>query len=151
MLKKTGKTVSVAESCTGGLIGYRLTHVSGSSEYFLEGAITYSNEAKVRALGVNRDLIDQKGAVSEEVAGAMVQGACRRFGTDVAIAVTGIAGPGGGSEEKPVGLTYIAVGTVDDVHCRRYVFSQDRLKNRDRAAQAGLDLLRRFLIGKLSD
>jgi nicotinamide-nucleotide amidase len=145
-LAVNGFTLAVAESCTGGLISERLTEVPGSSVYFMEGAITYSNEAKVRMLGVDPELIERSGAVSAEVAEAMAEGVRRRAGTDFGLAVTGIAGPGGGSEEKPVGLVYVALS--DDAHTehRKLTLPGDRHLIRWRASQAALDLLRRRLI-----
>ncbi|HEX5707503.1 MAG TPA: competence/damage-inducible protein A [Pyrinomonadaceae bacterium] len=145
-LAVAGFTLAVAESCTGGLISERLTEVPGSSTYFMEGLVTYSNEAKVRLLGVPMDLIAEYGAVSAEVAEAMAEGARLRAETDFGLAVTGIAGPGGGSEEKPVGLVYIALS--DDAHTehRRLMLPGDRHLIRWRASQAALDLLRRRLI-----
>ena len=134
--------VAVAESCTGGLIGHRLTQVAGSSEYFMEGAVTYSNSAKENRLGVPRELLVQHGAVSREVALAMAKGIREKAGTDIGLAVTGIAGPGGGTEDKPVGLTFIAVADSYGAECERFVFPQDRIHNKERAAQAALNLLR---------
>jgi nicotinamide-nucleotide amidase len=141
-----GFTLAVAESCTGGLISERLTEVPGSSVYFMEGAITYSNEAKVRMLGVDAELIERFGAVSAEVAEAMAEGVRSRAGTDFGLSVTGIAGPDGGSTDKPVGLVYIAL--ADDAHTehRKLVLPGDRHLIRWRASQAALDLLRRRLI-----
>ena len=106
-------TVAVAESCTGGLIAQRLTDVSGSSKYFVEGVVAYSNDAKTRTLGVEPMLLLEHGAVSAPVAEAMAQGVRHRAGTDFGLSVTGIAGPGGGSSDKPVGLVFIAL--ADDV------------------------------------
>ena len=103
------KTMCCAESCTGGLIGAAMTDMAGSSEYFLGSAVTYSNEAKMRILGVEEDTLIAHGAVSEETAREMALGAARVFGADYSVAVTGIAGPGGATETKPVGLVYIAV------------------------------------------
>ena len=145
-LAVTGFTLAVAESCTGGLVSQRLTEVPGSSVYFMEGVVTYSNDAKTRSLGVDSELIRKHGAVSAEVAEAMAEGVRRRADTDFGIAVTGIAGPGGGSEEKPVGLVYIALS--DDAHTehRKLVLPGDRHLIRWRASQAALDLLRRRLI-----
>lgn len=145
-LAVNGFTLAVAESCTGGLIASRLTDVPGSSTYFMEGVIAYSNEAKVRLLGVPADLIGEYGAVSAEVAEAMAEGVRRRAETDFGISVTGVAGPGGGTEEKPVGLVYIAL--ADDAHTehRKLMLPGDRHLIRWRAAQAALDLLRRRLI-----
>jgi nicotinamide-nucleotide amidase len=141
-LVRTGKTLAVAESSTGGLLAELITDIPGSSRYFTYGWVTYSNEAKCRELGVSREMIDTYGAVSEQVAQAMAQGARRRAGTDYAIAITGIAGPGGGSEQKPVGLVYIAVDNRDGTDTSRYVFSFDRSSVRLRAAQTALNILR---------
>lgn len=146
LLLQNKQTVAVAESCTGGLIGHRLTQVSGSSEYFLEGAVTYSNAAKHKRLGVAEELIVEYGAVSEEVVLAMAEGIRKSAGTDFGLAVTGIAGPTGGTEQKPVGLTFIAVSTAAHSECRKYIFHQDRGRNKERAAQAALDLLRCHLM-----
>jgi nicotinamide-nucleotide amidase len=141
-----GFTLAVAESCTGGLIAERLTEVPGSSVYFMEGIVAYSNEAKTRTLGVDADLIERYGAVSAEVAEAMAEGVRNRAETDFGLSVTGIAGPGGGSHEKPVGLVYIAL--ADDAHTehRKLQLPGDRHLIRWRASQAALDLLRRRLI-----
>jgi nicotinamide-nucleotide amidase len=141
-----GYTLAVAESCTGGLIAQRLTEISGASRYFIEGVVVYSNEAKTRRLGVEPVLLLEQGAVSAPVAEAMAEGVRERARTDFGLAVTGIAGPEGGSEEKPVGLVYIAL--ADDAHTehRRLVLPGDRHLIRWRASQAALDLLRRRLI-----
>lgn len=141
-----GFTLAVAESCTGGLIAHRLTEVPGSSNYFMEGIVTYSNEAKTRLLGVPSEMIERHGAVSSEVAEAMAEGVKARASTDFGLAVTGIAGPGGGTPEKPVGLVYVALS--DDAHTehRRIMLPGDRNLIRWRASQAALDLLRRRLI-----
>ncbi len=145
-LAVTGFTLATAESCTGGLIAQRITEVPGSSTYFKEGIVAYSNEAKVRLLGVPADLIGEYGAVSAPVAEAMAEGVRLRAETDFGIAVTGIAGPGGGDEAKPVGLVFIAL--ADDAHTehRKLMLPGDRQLVRWRAAQAALDLLRRRLI-----
>lgn len=141
-----GFTLAVAESCTGGLISERLTKVSGSSVYFMEGVVTYSNDAKIRSLGVDANLIAARGAVSAEVAEAMADGVRRRADTDFGISVTGIAGPGGGTEEKPVGLVYIALADDAHVEHRKLMLPGDRHLIRWRASQAALDLLRRRLL-----
>src|ERR1041384_2064685 len=145
-LAVNGFTLAVAESCTGGLIAERLTEVPGSSNYFREGVVTYSNEAKVRLLGVPSDLIGEYGAGSAPVAEAMAEGVRARAETDFGLAVTGIAGPGGGTEDKPVGLVYVAL--ADDAHTehRKLLLPGDRQLIRWRASQAALDLLRRRLI-----
>jgi len=141
-----GYSLAVAESCTGGLIAQRLTDVAGSSKYFIEGVVAYSNDAKTRTLGVEPVLLLEHGAVSAPVAEAMAEGVRQRARTDFGLSVTGIAGPGGGSEEKPVGLVYIAL--ADDAHIehRRMIIPGDRQLIRWRASQAALDLLRRRLI-----
>jgi nicotinamide-nucleotide amidase len=140
------QTLAVAESCTGGLIGHRITNVSGSSEYFLEGAVTYSNSAKHTRLGVDPAWIETHGAVSEEVATAMAEGIREWAGSDFGLAVTGIAGPSGGTPGKPVGLTYIAVTGPHGTYCEKFRFHQDRIRNKERAAQAALNLLRLYLL-----
>jgi nicotinamide-nucleotide amidase len=141
-----GFTLAVAESCTGGLVSQRLTEVPGSSVYFMEGVVTYSNDAKTRSLGVDSELILKHGAVSAEVAEAMAEGVRHRADTDFGLSVTGIAGPGGGTEAKPVGLVYIALS--DDAHTehRKLMLPGDRHLIRWRSSQAALDLLRRRLI-----
>lgn len=141
-LADLGKTLAVAESCTGGLLASLITDVPGSSRYFTYGWITYSNAAKQTELMVPAELIDKHGAVSEPVARAMAQGARRRSGADYAVGITGIAGPDGGSELKPVGLVYIAVDSRDGAETSRYVFPWDRSAVRLRAAQTALNLLR---------
>ena len=146
LLKENKSTLAVAESCTGGLIGHRLTNISGSSEYFLEGAVTYSNSAKHTRLGVDPAWIEAHGAVSEEVATMMAEGICQWAGSDFGLAVTGIAGPTGGTPDKPVGLTYIAVTGPRGTYCEKFRFHQDRVRNKERAAQAALNLLRLYLI-----
>jgi nicotinamide-nucleotide amidase len=148
LLKENNRTLAVAESCTGGLIGHRLTNVSGSSEYFLEGAVTYSNQAKQTRLGVDPALIEAHGAVSEKVATAMAEGIRQKSGSDFGLAVTGIAGPAGGTPDKPVGLTYIAVTGPRGTYCEKCRFHQDRVRNKERAAQAALNLLRLYLLDK---
>src|SRR2546423_1309819 len=145
-LAMTEFTVAVAESCTGGLIAQRLTNVPGSSKYFIEGVVTYSNESKVRLLGVDKKIIKEFGAVSQQVARDMARGVRHKAKSDFGLAVTGIAGPGGGTEEKPVGLVYIAL--ADDAHTehRKLMIPGDRELIRWRASQAMLDMLRRRLI-----
>ncbi len=145
LLTELGQTVSVAESCTGGLIGQRLTSVAGSSKYFLEGAVTYSNEAKQRTLGVPAETLRDFGAVSAECAEAMAAGMRAYAGTNHAISVTGIAGPDGGSYEKPVGTVFLGYSGPQGVFSRRIVLPGDRYLIRWRASQAALDLLRRKL------
>lgn len=147
LLKDRGVTISVAESCTGGLISSRLTNVSGSSEYFERGFITYSNGAKVEHLKIDEDLLIKYGAVSLEVARLMAEGVKAVSGTDIGLAATGIMGPLGGTPEKPVGMVYI--GICDDKICtaKEFRFGDDRLLNKDRTSQAALEMLRRNLLG----
>jgi nicotinamide-nucleotide amidase len=142
LLTRQGKTVAVAESCTGGLITKLLTDIPGSSKYFNYGWITYSNRAKISELGVPADLIQEYGAVSEQVALVMAEGARKRAGTDYSISTTGIAGPAGGTEQKPVGLVYIGVDCEKGSNILRCHFSGDRRFIRLRAAQTVLNLLR---------
>lgn len=144
-LIERGETVAVAESCTGGLIGSRFTDLPGSSAYFLEGAITYSNEAKTRALGVDSAIIAEHGAVSSECAEAMANGMREVAGTDHAISVTGIAGPDGGSDEKPVGTVFIGYSGPSGTKSVKIVLPGDRYLIRWRSSQAALDYLRRQL------
>lgn len=141
-------TLSVAESCTGGLITHRLTNVPGSSNYLLGGVVAYSYDAKERVLGVRHDTLYEHGAVSQETALEMARGVRRLLGSDVALAVTGIAGPSGGTPEKPVGLVYIALSARDFERCERYVWSGDRLQNKQQSSEAALKLLREYLEGK---
>jgi len=141
-----GYTLAVAESCTGGLLAQRLTDVPGSSKYFIEGVVTYSNDAKMKALGVEPILFLEHGAVSAPVAEAMAEGIRKRAETDFGLAITGIAGPGGGTEEKPVGLVYIAISSESGTEHRKLNLPGDRHLVRWRASQAALDLLRRRLI-----
>lgn len=146
LLLETGKTLSVAESCTGGLIGARLTDVPGASRYFTQGVVAYANEAKIETLNVASELIEKRGAVSAEVAEAMAEGMRRRAKTDYAVSVTGIAGPEGGSEEKPVGTVF--VGYADEFQTKSFkiILPGDRYLIRWRASQAALDYLRRQIL-----
>ncbi|MCS6870826.1 MAG: CinA family protein [Anaerolineae bacterium] len=138
-------TLSVAESCTGGLIMHRLTNVSGSSAYLMGGVVVYSYEAKVKFAGVQQKTLDQFGAVSAETAGEMARGVRAAFGTDYALAVTGIAGPSGGTPTKPVGLVYIALDCAHGTQVERYIWQSDREGNKACSAEAALALLYRHL------
>ena len=146
LFKQSGLSVALAESCTGGMIAARLTAEPGSSGYFLEGDVTYSNEAKSRMLGVPAELIAAKGAVSAEVAGAMARGARRAAGTDLALSVTGIAGPDGGSPGKPVGTVFIALADESDCPVAEYHFLGDRAAVRSITCFTALDWLRTYLL-----
>jgi competence/damage-inducible protein CinA-like protein len=142
-LKLRGYTLATAESCTGGLLAGRITDVPGSSDYFLEGVVSYSNEAKIDLLGVPKKLIEDHGAVSEQVAGAMAEGIRKRAGSTFGIGVTGIAGPGGGGDEKPVGLVYIALADDSQTTTRKFIFPGDRQFIRTLSVNAALDMVRR--------
>lgn len=150
LLTENKKTLSVAESCTGGLISARLTDVSGSSAYFIEGVTAYANEAKTRNLNVPAELIEKHGAVSAEVAEAMAKGMRERAKTDYSVSVTGVAGPGGGSEEKPVGLVYVGFSSETETKSIKLMLPGDRHLIRWRTSQAALDLLRRKMLKTLS-
>ena len=147
LLTECGATVATAESCTGGLLANRLTNVPGASAVFMEGFVTYANEAKVRALGVDAQLIAAHGAVSREVAAAMAEGARQRVGVDFALATTGVAGPGGGTDAKPVGTVFIALAVKSgETQVHRYRFATDRETFKNLTVQTALDLLRRELL-----
>jgi nicotinamide-nucleotide amidase len=146
MLVERAQTMSVAESCTGGLLAERLTEIPGSSRYFRGGFVTYSNEAKVRLLGVDAAMLEKEGAVSDPVARAMAAAARERMSVDYALSVTGVAGPDGGTEQTPVGTVFIGLATPSGVHARRIRFPGDRNRIRALAAQTALDLLRLHLI-----
>ncbi len=136
----------IAESCTGGLVGDRITNFAGSSEYFLGGIIAYAYEAKTALLGVPRELLLQHGAVSEKVARAMVRGARKRLDADIALALTGIMGPGGETPSKPVGLVYIALATGSTELCRKFLWHGTRIENKNSSATAALTMLKDYLV-----
>jgi nicotinamide-nucleotide amidase len=147
LLSDQGLTIAVAESCTGGLITHRLTQVPGSSAYVDRSVVCYSNQSKIDLLGVPPDLIARHGAVSREVAAAMARGIRQRAAVSVGLSVTGIAGPGGGTETKPVGLVYVGLdGGEPDIVTKEFRFHGDRTVIKQRSSQAALDLLRRLLI-----
>jgi nicotinamide-nucleotide amidase len=148
LLRKKGATLAVAESCTGGLISHWLTDVPGSSEYFLFSGVAYSNEAKITVLGVSRDTLGRFGAVHEETVKEMAEGARRVSGATYGIATSGIAGPDGGTEDKPVGTVCIGLASPLGVEGRRLFFPfGERTRNKQIFAMTALDLLRRELIG----
>jgi nicotinamide-nucleotide amidase len=147
LLRERHKTLATAESCTGGLLAERVTKISGSSEYFLEGFVTYHNTAKHERLGVPSELVQSRGAVSAEVAGAMAAGARERAGADFGLGITGIAGPTGGTVDKPVGLVYLACAFDGGVDVQKAIFLGDRQQVRFQSAQRALDMLRRNLLG----
>lgn len=143
--RRRGVSICVAESCTGGLLGARLTDIPGSSDVFVGGVIAYSNDVKMRELGVSMTDLERHGAVSEEVVRAMAAGARSKFGADIALAITGVAGPGGGTAEKPVGLVWICAEYDGRIEPRRLQLWGDREEIRYRSAQAAMDLARRML------
>ena len=141
-------SIAVAESCTGGLISAKITATPGSSAYHLGGVVAYANSMKIGYLGVPEEIINLKGAVSRETAEAMASGVRSRSGADIGLAVTGIAGPDGGTEEKPVGTVYIGIATAQENWVTRFHFSGDREQIREITAQSGLDLIRKYLLQK---
>jgi nicotinamide-nucleotide amidase len=146
MLVERGLTIGLAESCTGGLIASRLTDVPGSSRYVERGVVTYSNASKTELLGVPEDMIAAHGAVSEPVAVAMAEGIRSRSGVDIGIGVTGIAGPDGGTPEKPVGTVAIAAAAAAGTRVRTFRFVGGREMVKFQASQAALDMVRRLLL-----
>jgi nicotinamide-nucleotide amidase len=155
LLRRRRLTLAVAESCTGGLVSHRMTNVPGSSAYYQGAIVSYSNEVKERTLHVRLDTLERHGAVSEQAAREMAQGVRDVLRTDIGLSVTGIAGPDGGTPEKPVGLVYIALAAPDGVWAERHVWKNDhgdpldRWENKALSADAVLDLLRRYLRGCL--
>jgi nicotinamide-nucleotide amidase len=131
LLKKNGETLSVAESCTGGGLGAAITDIAGSSAYFEGGIISYSNEVKKNSLGVKQETLDSFGAVSEQTAIEMAKGVRKKLNSDYGISITGIAGPGGGTEEKPVGTVWIGLSDKNDTFAKKFVFSKSRQRNRE--------------------
>jgi nicotinamide-nucleotide amidase len=146
LLGKQQKTLSLAESCTGGNISHLITEIPGSSSAYLGGVVSYSNELKIKLLGVNRSTLETRGAVSEETALEMASGALKHLGSDYSIAITGIAGPDGGSEEKPVGTVWIAIAGPDFKLAKKFQFSKDRVRNITMASLSALNMLRKKLI-----
>jgi nicotinamide-nucleotide amidase len=147
LLGRAGKTLAVAESCTGGLLAERISAVPGASGWFRGGVVAYANEAKSSLLGVPETVLREHGAVSEPVARAMAEGARARFAADLAVATTGIAGPTGGSAEKPVGLVFVALARAEGTEVQEFLFPFDRIRHRMVTAQACLDWVRRTLLG----
>jgi len=143
-LETKGLKLAIAESLTGGLIGHILTETSGASRVFLGGVVAYDNRLKER-IGVSRQTLDQHGAVSEQTAAEMAQGIRAWMGADISLAVTGIAGPGGATETKPLGLTYVAVADENGIACERFQWSEDRSANKRSTAEAALKLVIRAI------
>ena len=148
LLKQRGLTLAVAESCTGGLVSHRITDVPGSSAYYLGSVTAYANTIKERVLRVRRGTLRRHGAVSEQTALEMARGVRQMLGADIGLAVTGIAGPEGGTPEKPVGLVFVALAAPEGDWVERYIWDGDRWQNKARSAEAALDLLRRYLEGE---
>ncbi|MBS1518753.1 MAG: competence/damage-inducible protein A [Bacteroidetes bacterium] len=146
ILRQRKKTLSVAESCTGGRISSRIVSVAGSSDYYAGGVCSYSNEMKIKILGVKKETLDKSGAVSEETAVEMAEGVRKLTGTDYAVSTTGIAGPAGGSSLKPVGLVWIGYSDREKSHAHKFLFGSNREVNIQRSAQRALDILRRELL-----
>ena len=144
-LRERGLTLALAESCTGGLIGNRITDVAGSSTYFLGGVVSYSYDAKERLLGVSHNTLYDSGAVSEPTAREMARGARRVLGADIGLAVTGIAGPGGAMPGKPVGLTWVALSARAAEQARQFIWQGNRTENKAQSAEAALTLLNDYL------
>ena len=147
LLTECGSTVAIAESCTGGMIGSHLTDLPGASKFFLGSAVTYSNESKEDILKVSHETLVKYGAVSEQTAKEMAEGVIALYKADYSISVTGIAGPDGGSQEKPVGLVYMAVSDGKRTHVQRMVFSGDRERIRNSTADTACEMLISFIEG----
>lgn len=145
-LRARGWRLAVAESCTGGLIGHRITNISGSSTYYLGSITAYAYRAKVRLLGVSWDTLEKHGAVSKETISEMALGVRRALAADVGIAVSGIAGPTGGTPEKPVGYTWIGLSTVDGIQTMQLTAGGNRIENKEEVAQAALEFLYQYLV-----
>ena len=142
-LRERGMTLAVAESCTGGLLSKRITDVPGCSDYYLGGVCSYANEVKMKVLGVKKETLDTVGAVSPEVAEQMAEGVAKALGADVGVGITGVAGPGGGTDEKPVGLVYISIWYNGQHHTRKMKSTNGRDRVRMQAASTALDMIRR--------
>ena len=149
-LAAAGATIAFAESCTGGLVCSRVTDVPGSSEYTQGAVVVYSDSAKVHILGVSSSILAQYGTVSGQTAKEMARGARRLFSVDLGVGITGIAGPGGGTPAKPVGLVFIALSTPDGDWVEKYIWEGDRAANKMRSADAALNLVLRYLEGTLN-
>jgi PncC family amidohydrolase len=148
-MRAQGLTISTAESCTGGLVSDRITNVSGSSEYFPGGVVVYSYEAKAGLLGVSWDTLNTHGAVSEEAVLEMARGARKLFNANIGISVSGIAGPTGGTPEKPVGLTWFGLSTDHGEWARHFIWEGDRVENKHHSSEAALQFVIDYLEGKL--
>ncbi len=150
LMHDRGLTLASAESCTGGLVSHRITNVSGSSEFFPGGLVTYSYESKAKLLEVPWEILNGHGAVSEATVLAMARGARRLFGTDISVSVSGIAGPTGGTAEKPVGTIWIGLSANDGEWARHFVWEGDRERNKLQSSEAALQFVIDYLEGKLT-
>ena len=147
LLRKNSLTISIAESCTGGMVSDTITNIAGSSDYFLGGMVTYSNEAKRQLLGVEEETLASYGAVSKPVALQMAKGIAAKFGSDIGISTTGVAGPGGGTEEKPVGTVWIGFWSEEKHFAVKALFTNNRLINKERSTAVALEIVRRSVLG----
>jgi PncC family amidohydrolase len=145
LLRKHGKTISIVESCTGGFISHRITNVPGSSNYYCCGVIVYSNQSKIDILHVSPEILKKFGAVSRQTAIEMAQGIKQVSGSDLGLAVTGIAGPGGGTPEKPVGLVYICLASDESVVCKEFRFKGKREEIKFQASEAALQIIKKHV------
>jgi nicotinamide-nucleotide amidase len=145
-LRESGSTLAVAESCTSGMLGMHITRVPGSSDYFRGGVLCYSNEAKMELCGIPSELLQKHGAVSAEAAEALARGVRQALHSDIGLSITGIAGPGGGTPEKPVGLVYIGISDGQQTESRHRIMPGDRESIRERSTYLALSWLRRFLM-----
>ncbi len=149
LLNEKKLTLVTAESCTGGLVASRITDIAGSSAYFLGGIVSYSNEAKASLLGVSWDTLNTKGAVSRETVIKMAQGARKVFNANIAVSVSGIAGPGGGTPDKPVGTVWVGLATPSGEEARHFVWEGDRIRNKQLSSEAALQFILDYLEGRL--
>jgi PncC family amidohydrolase len=150
LLKKLGLTLAVAESCTGGLLAHRITNIPGSSDYFMGGVVAYSNQVKNALLKVSEETLSTHGAVSRETAIQMAKGVRELLGTDIGIGITGIAGPGGATPTKPVGLVYVALSAPDHEECHQFLWQGHRIQNKRLSTEAALKMLLDYLKSKAS-
>jgi len=150
LLKKLGLTLAVAESCTGGLLAHRITNIPGSSSYFMGGVVAYSNQVKNALLKVSEETLRTHGAVSRETAIQMAKGVRELLGTDIGIGITGIAGPGGATPTKPVGLVYVALSAPDHEECHQFLWQGHRIQNKRLSTEAALKMLLDYLKSKAS-
>ncbi len=141
-------SIAVAESCTGGLVCHRMTNISGSSDYFLGGIVSYSNDVKEKNLGVSNKILRMFGAVSAETAIEMAKNVRSKLGSDLGLSLTGIAGPKGGTDEKPVGLTYVALASENDTIVKEFRFLTDRILNKNASSQVALNMVRLYLLNE---